>query len=88
MSSNNNKPVSKVTLYPVSAAIWKNVNDKGEAWYNVSFERKFKNDAGELQSSSTFNASDLLLLAKVADRAHSEIYTLRASDRQAQQIDE
>jgi hypothetical protein len=86
--SNSKKPVSKVVMYPVNAAIWRNENDKGEAWYNVTFERSFKNDAGEWQSSGTFNASDLLLLAKVADRAHSEIYKLRANDRQAQQIEE
>jgi hypothetical protein len=86
--SNSKKPVSKVSLYPVTAAIWRNLNDKGEAWYNVTFERSFKNEAGEWQSSGTFNAGDLLLLAKVADRAHSEIFKLRASDRQAQQVEE
>jgi hypothetical protein len=86
--SNTKKPVSKVSMYPVNAAIWRNLNDKGEAWYNVTFERSFKNEAGEWQSSGTFNAGDLLLLAKVADRAHSEIFKLRASDRQAQQVEE
>ena len=86
--SNTKKPVSKVSLYPVTAAIWRNLNDKGEAWYNVTFERSFKNDAGEWQSSGTFNAGDLLLLAKVADRAHSEVFKLRASDRQALQVEE
>jgi len=86
--SNNKKPAAKVTLYPISAAIWRNENAKGEAFYSVTFERSFKNDAGNWQSSGTFNPGDLLLLAKVADCAHSEIYKLRASDRQAQQIDE
>lgn len=86
--SNSKKPVSKVTMYPVNAAIWRNQNDKGEAWYNVTFERSFKNEAGEWQSSGTFNAGDLLLLAKVADLAHSEIFKLRATDRQPQQSDE
>ena len=88
MSNSNKKPVSKVTLYPVSAAIWRNENAKGEAFYNVTFERSYKDDAGNWQSSGTFSTGDLLLLAKVADRAHSEIYKLRASDRTAQQSDE
>jgi hypothetical protein len=86
--SSNNKPVSKVTLYPITAAIWRNENAKGEAFYNVSFERSYKDDAGNWQSTDTFNTGDLLLLAKVADRAHSEIYKLRASDRQSQKLDE
>jgi hypothetical protein len=86
--STSKKPVSKVTLYPVAAAIWRNQNDKGEAFYNVTFERSYKDDAGNWKSSDTFNAGDLLLLAKVADRAHSEIYKLRAADRQPQQIEQ
>ena len=59
--SNSKKPLSKVVMYPISAAIWRNENDKGEAWYNVTFERSFKNDAGEWQSSGTFNAGDFTL---------------------------
>ena len=84
--SNNKKPVAKVTLYPITAAIWRNESAKGEAFYNVTVERSYKDDAGNWKTSDTFNAGDLLLLAKVADRAHSEIYKLRASERQ--QIDE
>lgn len=87
--SDNKKPAARVTLYPVSAAIWRNENGKGEAFYSVTFERSYKDDAGNWQSSGSFNAGELLLLAKVADRAHSEIYELRANDRQeAQQTDE
>ena len=85
--SNTKKPVSKVSLYPVSAAIWRNENDKGEAFYNVTFERSYKDETGAYQSSGSFAVNDLLLLAKVADRAHSEIYKLRAGDRQAQQTE-
>jgi hypothetical protein len=80
--SDSKKPAAKVTLHPVSAAIWRNQNPNG-VFYSVTFERSFKDDAGKWQSSSTFNGNDLLLLAKVADQAHSEIYKLRANDRQA-----
>lgn len=82
------KPAAKVSLHPVSAAIWKNQNQKGEAYYSVTFERSYKDDAGKWQSSDSFNAGDLLLLAKVADQAHSEIYKLRANDRQAHSEDQ
>ena len=72
----NTKPASKITMYPVTASIWRNESEKGEAFYNVTFERSYKDAAGEWQHTSNFGAGDLLLLAKVADRAHSEIYKL------------
>ena len=78
--SDSKKPAAKVSLHPVSAAIWRNQNQKG-VFYSVTFERSYKDDAGKWQTSSSFNASDLLLLAKAADQAHSEIFRLRAGDR-------
>ena len=86
--SDSKKPVSRISLYPVNAAIWRNEGSKGEAFYNVTFERSYKDDAGTWQSSANFSLNDLLLLAKVADRAHSEVYKLRANDRKAEQSDE
>jgi hypothetical protein len=86
--SDNKKPVAKVSLYPVSAAIWRNDGSKGEAFYNVTFKRTYKDEKGKWQNSVSFNAGDLLLLAKVADLAHTEISKLRDSDREAEQSDE
>lgn len=86
--TNTNKPAAKVNLYPVSAAIFRNESQKGDVFYNVTFERSYKDDEGKYQSSSSFGPGDLLLLAKVANLAHSKIYELRAGDRQAQQLDE
>jgi hypothetical protein len=84
----NSKPVSHVSIYPVSAAIWRNPNDKGEAFYNVTFKRTYKDEKGKWQNSVSFNAGDPLLLAKVADLAHSEIVKLRASDHQPHESEE
>jgi hypothetical protein len=85
--SDTKKPAAKITLYPVSAAIWRNSNPKG-VFYSVTFERSYKDDAGKFQTSSTFNASDLLVLSKVADLADSKIRELRASDRQSEQSED
>jgi hypothetical protein len=76
------KPVSKITIYPINAAIWRNTGEKG-AFYSVSFERSYKKD-GKYQSSDSYSGNDLLVLAKVADQAHTEIERLRANDREAQ----
>jgi hypothetical protein len=87
MSDNTKKPAAKVTIHPVSAAIWRNQNQKG-IFYSTTFERAYKDDAGKWQTASNFNANDLLVLAKVADLAHSEIVKLRVNDRQADTEDE
>jgi hypothetical protein len=85
--SDNKKPAAKITLYPVSAAIWRNENN-GQAYYSCTFERSYKDERGKWHASASFNSNDLLLLAKVADQAHSKIHELRANDRQAQPDDQ
>ena len=54
MSDNNKKPAAKINLYPGSAAIWRNENDKG-VFYSVTFERTYKDDAGKWQTSTEPN---------------------------------
>jgi hypothetical protein len=85
--ANTNKPVAKVQLYPVTGSIWKNQTSKG-AFYSVTFERSYKDDNGKYQTSSNFNASDLLLVSKVSDLCDSKVRELRAADRQPEQADE
>ena len=85
--SDSKKPAAKVSLYPVSAAIWRNDNGKGEAFYNVTFERRYRDDSGKWHSTSSFSLSDLLLLAKVSDLAHTEIHLLRTLDKQAEPVE-
>ena len=84
--SDSKTPAARIKLYPVSAAIWRNVGKTG-VFYSATFERSYKDDAGKYQSSDSFNAGDLLLLAKVADLAHTEIVKLRENDREAKKSD-
>lgn len=81
--SNGNKPLSRVTMAPVTVTIWANKNSKGEVFHNFTIERSYRADDGNWNGTSTFGLSDLLLVAKVADLAHTESYKLRAKDRQA-----
>ena len=78
MSTAKNKPADEVRVGSVRAAIWRNEGDRG-ARYSVTFERLYKEGA-DWKSSSSFGRDELLLLAKVADRAHSKIYELTAED--------
>lgn len=85
--SENKQPIAKINLHPVSAAIWRNENPKG-TFYSVTFERSYKDDEGKWHRSGSFNAGELLLLAKVADLAHTKTLELRAAERNPQSEDE
>jgi hypothetical protein len=77
------QPIAKLSLFPITAAIWLNEKD-GKSWYSTKIERRFKDESGTWRSTDTFSAGDLLLVAKIADQAHTEIEKLRAADRRGQ----
>ncbi|MCC6232334.1 MAG: hypothetical protein IT580_06795 [Verrucomicrobiales bacterium] len=73
MSSNpNQKPAAEIRLGSLKAAIWKNDTEAGVR-YNTSFCR-FYRDGEQWKTSDYFGREDLLLLAKVADQAHTWIH--------------
>jgi hypothetical protein len=84
MSDNTKKPVERLNVFPVSAAIWRNQTAKG-AFYSVTFERSYRDEAGKWQTSQSFNASDLLALSKLADLVDTKVRELRAADRQPEE---
>lgn len=81
------KPAAKVIMFPITAAIWRNEKD-GRSYYSVSFQRSYKDDKGKWKNSESFGPGDLLLLAKVADAAHSQILTLWEASREEQTDEE
>ena len=85
--SNTSKPAAKVSMFPITAAIWHNERD-GRSFYSVTFQRSYKDEKGNWQHSDSFGLGDLLLLAKVADQAHGEIFKLRDADRETQPSEE
>ena len=80
------KPAAEIRFGSVRAAIWRNeAKTNGGTYYAVSIERLYRDDEGVFRSSHSFGRDDLLLLAKVADKAHSEIFALQreaASDQE------
>lgn len=71
METEKNKPVHKIRIGSVHAAVWANDGSKGH-WYSTTFCRIYR-DGEEWKQSGNFNRDDLLVLAKVADQAHSWI---------------
>ena len=72
-------PVAKVRVGLISASIWENPTEKGK-FYNVTFERRYRDGEGNWKSSHSYNADDLLALAKAADLAHTKIVEARNGD--------
>jgi hypothetical protein len=66
------KPTSEIRIGKIKAAIWANETETGVR-YNVTFSRLYKDGDGWKRSES-FGRDDLLLLAKIADQAHSVLY--------------
>ena len=79
--ANPQKPVAEVRIGAVKASIWQNETDRGR-WHSVNFSRLYK-DGDDWKNSSSFGRDDLLLLAKVADQAHTRILALQKQDSQS-----
>ena len=70
---NDKKPQHEIRLGAVKAAIWKNENgDKGTT-HKVTFTKLYKKGE-KWESTTSFGRSDLQLLAKLADQAHTYLY--------------
>ena len=65
-------PVAKVRVGLITASIWERNSESG-MFYSVSFERRYRDSEGNWQSSHSYDAQDLLALAKAADLAHTKI---------------
>ena len=75
-----NKPTAEVRLGRIKAAIWANRGEDGGRWHTVQLTRLYQ-DGEEWRSTHSFGRNDLLLVAKVADLAHSKVCELEASER-------
>jgi hypothetical protein len=65
------KPIHEVRLGNIKAAVWRNDTEHGPR-YNATFNRLYF-DNGAWHRTESYGRDDLLLLAKVADLAHSWI---------------
>ena len=65
------KPIHEIRLGAIKAAIWQNESTNGIR-YNVTVSRLYK-DGDTWKRTESFGRDDLLLVAKVADQAHTWI---------------
>jgi hypothetical protein len=73
-SPERTQPARAVRLRNVRAAIWANDGENGTTRYNVTVSRSYRDQEGNWHTTESFGRDDLLLLAKVADIAHTWIW--------------
>jgi hypothetical protein len=66
-------PVKTFRLGRIKAAVWENEADL-KKYFNVTFSRTYRDEAGIYHDTDSFGRDDLPLVAKVADQAHSFIF--------------
>ena len=77
MQKQKDKPAHEVRMGAIKAALWRNETAIGTR-YNVTFSRLYKErDDEQWKSTDSFGRDDLLLVAKVADAAHTWIMDQR-----------
>ena len=76
------QPAHEIRIGAIRATIWKNATTNG-TMFNVTLGRLYK-DGDEWKVSDSFSRDDLLVLAKVADLAHTWIFEQMNEDRNRQ----
>jgi hypothetical protein len=67
-----NKPVFTRRLNRVEVAIWKNESENA-IWQNVTFQRTYRDEQGEIQNTNNFRMDDLPALAFLAVKAYDQM---------------
>ncbi|MEZ6061097.1 MAG: hypothetical protein R3C19_12095 [Planctomycetaceae bacterium] len=68
----NNKPVHRIRIGRISAAVFENATRDGQTFFNVQFDRAYR-EGDDWKHTKSFGRDDLLVLAKVCDQTHSWI---------------
>ena len=67
-----NKPVFTRRLNRIEVAIWKNESENA-IWQNVTFQRTYRDEQGEIQNTNNFRMDDLPALAFLAVKAYDQM---------------
>ena len=71
------KPAHEIRIGRIKATIWANQTTDDRTFHSVVLCRIYKDkDDDQWKSTDSFGRDDLLVLAKVADQAHSWIHNL------------
>lgn len=63
------KPAFEAKLGSIRVTVWKNCNDSGAVWHNVTIERRFKQGDEWASSNSLTGAGDIALAIEALELA-------------------
>jgi hypothetical protein len=67
-----NKPVFTRRLNRIEVAIWNNETEEN-IWQNITFQRTYRDEQGEIQNTNNFRMDDLPALAFLAVKAYDQM---------------
>jgi hypothetical protein len=67
------QPVKKFQVGAVNASVWKNAGKEGMEFLSVSLQKRYKDEKGEWQSSSSFKPGDLPKAVLVLQKAYEYV---------------
>ena len=70
-----NKPIFSRRLNKIEVAIWRNESEAA-VWHNVTFQRTYRDEKGEIQNTSNFRMDDLPAVAFLAAKAYDYLASL------------
>ena len=85
-TKNTKVPVKTIRLGRIKAAVWENEADQ-KKFYNVTFARTYRDEQQNYHDSDSFGRDDLLLVAKLANEAHTFIFERLAGAKAEDQGD-
>lgn len=81
------RPVETLRDGAIKAAIWRNESENG-AFFAVTFARTYKNGKGDLEDTNSFSGTQLLRLARLADKAYDRAAKLTKAARAENDTDD
>ena len=64
------QPIKKFQIGAVNASVWKNKSKEGTEFLSVSLQKRYKDEQGQWQSSSSYKPSDLPKAVLVLQKAY------------------
>lgn len=83
--SSQEKPILTIRDGALKASIWANRTDEGKIFHSVTFGRTFTDAEGHPKTSTSFSGSDLLKIARLADKAYDHIASVRLEQSRDQE---
>jgi len=81
------KPVETLRDGAIKAAIWKNDSENG-VFFNVTFARTYRDGDGDPNDTDSFSGTQLLRLARLADKAYERTGALARAENKRETDEE